>query len=37
MLASLLFWFLMASCVGAVVWLIAQAILFTLAQNLSDE
>ena len=37
MLANILFWLLMAGCVGAIVWLIAQAIVFTLAQTLSDE
>jgi len=37
MIANILFWLLMAGCVAAIVWLIAQAILFTLAQTLSDD
>jgi len=37
MLANILFWLLMAGCVAGIVWLIAQAIVFTLAQTLSDD
>ena len=38
MLASAMFWFLITGAVVAlIVWLIAQAIVFTLAQSMSDE
>jgi hypothetical protein len=37
MLANIGFWLLMAGCVAAIVWLIAQAIVFTLAQTQSED
>jgi len=37
MFANICFWLLMAGCVAAIVWLIAQAIVFTLAQSMDDR
>jgi len=36
-IANILFWLLMAGCVAAIVWLIAQAIVFTLAMTQSED
>jgi len=37
MIANLFFWFLMAGCVAGIIWLVAQAIVFTLAMTQSED
>jgi hypothetical protein len=37
MLANILFWLLMAGCLASIIWLVGQAILFTLASALDDK